>query len=1155
MKKLVLFSFVICATLLSRAQVLVSVVSTAGGLSAAVGANFDTVTNLTVSGNINAKDFVALFNMPMLSVLDLSAATIDGYVGTDGPLGADKGGNPNQYSPNAVPNSSFYQGRASKTSLTSVILPTSLTSIGESAFYGCTGLTSVTFSNVLTTINYLAFYNCSSLSDLSIPASLTALNITAFQGCTGLSTISVAANNPNYSSANDVLFNKAQTLLLKCAALKAGIYAIPATVTTLNEGAFMDCKNLTSISIPPSVTSIGVNVLKNCTALTSIYASPTTPISLSAQASYFTGVNMSTCTLYVPINSYSAYRGASQWLSFTNIVESNLIPYLSVSSTALNVAAVANSTNTFDIQSNVNWSATSNQSWLLVGSNPGSNNATITLTAEANPTIYGRIATVTIQGTGLVSKTITVTQTAGVPGLSVSTNTLQVEAPGSSSAQFTVNSTVNWEISSNQSWLQANILTGSGNALITVYASENSSLQTREATVTVSANGLPTQTIIVTQMEWQPILTVSKNTLTVASTNNSTDAFVIASNISWNVSSDKSWLKVSQASGSNNQNMSVTADVNPSIYSRTATVTVSGINVVSKQITVTQQGKSPTLTASTDYLHLDATNNSNAGFTIYSTTTWTINSDQTWLSLNKTSGWDAGNITVTVAENTTSNTRSATLTISGNGVSPKTILVTQASAVQTTISLTITSGGLANAMTHLEHLTTTNLIITGTIDDRDFKFMRDSMPELNQLDLSGATITYRIENTIIQCNANEIPYSAFFLTGKSNFLSSIILPSNLTSIGTYAFFNCSNLKSVQFPSTLTNINEYAFTRCISLTTLSIPPSVTLIRAWAFYGCTGLLTTNIPTTPTIDNLTFQNTTGMITVDANNLFFSSQDGVFFNKSKTALLVFPSIKTGNYNIPSGVGLLENQCFTNCVGLSSVSVPASVNFIASYAFYNCSASINVDANNANYMSVDGVLYTKNLTDIEQCPISKTGSFSIPTTITKINEAAFVNCAGLTSITIPSSVTTIEQSAFAGCEGLSSIYSNSASPTDLGAGVFRNVNKTTCTLYVPTGSVDAYKAAPQWQDFLNIMEDVSTKTTNTSLSIKLIENTTSNTFVINGLKDNAILSLINLNGKVLLTKQVFGNESVSLNNYPKGIYIVKITTTEGTFIQKIINI
>ena len=1182
MKKLVLFSFVICATLLSRAQVLVSVVSTAGGLSAAVGANFDTVTNLTVSGNINAKDFVALFNMPMLSVLDLSAATIDGYVGTDGPLGADKGGNPNQYSPNAVPNSSFYQGRASKTSLTSVILPTSLTSIGESAFYGCTGLTSVTFSNVLTSINYLAFYNCSSLSDLSIPASLTALNITAFQGCTGLSTISVAANNPNYSSANDVLFNKAQTLLLKCAALKAGIYAIPATVTTLNEGAFMDCKNLTSISIPPSVTSIGVNVLKNCTALTSIYASPTTPISLSAQSTYFTGINMSTCILYVPINSYSAYRGASQWLSFTNIIESNLIPYLSVSSTALNVAAAANSTNTFDIQSNVNWSATSNQSWLLVCSNPGSNNATITLTAEANPTIFARIATVTIQGIGLASKTITVTQTAGVPGLSVSTNTLQVEASASSSAQFTVNSTVNWEISSNQSWLQANILTGSGNALVTVYASENTLLQSRQATVTVSANGLPSQTIIVTQAEWKPILIVSKNTLIVASTNNSTDAFVIASNISWNVSSDKSWLKVSQATGSNNQNMSVTADANPSINSRNATLTVSGTNVASKLITVTQQGKSPFLYVPTEIIYISAAEDLKYNVELISTTTWNVQSDQPWLSVNKTSGYDDGTIPIEAAVNTSGSSRTATLTFIGAGVPTKYVTIKQASSALIYKTVNIIAGGLSAALTETEPNTVTDLTVSGTFDDRDFSYMRDSMPELQHLDLSASTVAAGsdLANTIPSNNTNSL---------WKNFLFSVVFPNNLTVIGMNAFYNCNTLKSVQFPSTLITIGGYsfygsiggAFYKCNNLSSVVLPPNLKNIGVNAFRDCLSLTSITIPTS--------------VTSIGQYAFFGCLKLQIFsdNPNWTSPYSFPNVpsnwkQTTDVIFPNG-GYLDHETFSNCINLNSIFLPASLDTVPVYTFYNCSASITVDPNNPKHSSDNGVLYNKNKSQIYFCPITKTGSFTIPSSVTKIRKNAFVNCAGLTSITIPegvtsigtdafigcsglttlripSSVSTIGYAAFKACSGLTSIYANSVVPPTLDnepenygfnpSSVFRNVNKSTCTLYVPAGSVDAYKEIPQWQDFLNIVADVSTKTIHNPLqSIHLLYQSGTNSFVINGLKENAAFMLVNLNGKVLQSKQVSENETVSLNSHPKGIYIVKISTTEGTCIQKIINI
>jgi len=106
----------------------------------------------------------------------------------------------------------------------------------------------------------------------------------------------------------------------------------------------------------------------------------------------------------------------------------------------------------------------------------------------------------------------------------------------------------------------------------------------------------------------------------------------------------------------------------------------------------------------------------------------------------------------------------------------------------------------------------------------------------------------------------------------------------------------------------------------------------------------------------------------------------------------------------------------------LTSIAIPSSVNSIGHKAFFGCSGFVTVDANNPNYSSKDGVLFNKNQTILIQCPISKTGSYTIPSLVTSIEDGAFSYCSGLTSITIPSSVTSIGDGTFGVCSGLTSV-------------------------------------------------------------------------------------------------------------------------------------
>ena len=125
----------------------------------------------------------------------------------------------------------------------------------------------------------------------------------------------------------------------------------------------------------------------------------------------------------------------------------------------------------------------------------------------------------------------------------------------------------------------------------------------------------------------------------------------------------------------------------------------------------------------------------------------------------------------------------------------------------------------------------------------------------------------------------------------------------------------------------------------------------------------------------------------------------------------------------IPNSVTSIGSRAFYNCDALTSISIPNSVTSIGSSAFSSCSSltSIDVDVNNPNYTSIDGVLYKKDITTLISCPGSKT-SISIPNSVTSIEESAFSGCSSLTSITIPNSVTSIGNSAFWNCSSLTSI-------------------------------------------------------------------------------------------------------------------------------------
>jgi hypothetical protein len=272
--------------------------------------------------------------------------------------------------------------------------------------------------------------------------------------------------------------------------------------------------------------------------------------------------------------------------------------------------------------------------------------------------------------------------------------------------------------------------------------------------------------------------------------------------------------------------------------------------------------------------------------------------------------------------------------------------------------------------------------------------------------------------------------------------SAVIIPTNINNLLVTGIGNgenpvfSSSLTSVTIPLSVTRIADYAFADCGSLTSVAIPLSVTSIGAGPFSECISLTA--------------------ITVDAQNSFYSSTNGVLFNASQTTLVQYPGGLEGGYTIPGSVTSLAEAAFYFCTSLSSVTIPVSVTNLGLYTFAGCASLSNVTIPGsvtslgeeafAECTSLTSVTIPASVTSIGDYAFSgctSLASVTIPDGVTNISDFAFDYCSDLTNIMIPNSVTSLGEAAFYFCTSLSNV-AISASVTNIGAAAFLNCTNLT---------------------------------------------------------------------------------------------------------------
>ena len=246
--------------------------------------------------------------------------------------------------------------------------------------------------------------------------------------------------------------------------------------------------------------------------------------------------------------------------------------------------------------------------------------------------------------------------------------------------------------------------------------------------------------------------------------------------------------------------------------------------------------------------------------------------------------------------------------------------------------------------------------------------------------------------------SDEEEYPAWLNYGPE--IKSVVIADGITNIDATAFSYCTALEKITIPDSVTTIGESAFALCSSLTEIAIPGNVTSIGAGAFYGCSALTKITLPD-------------GVTTIG---------ESAFASCSSLTEIA----------IPGNVTSIGAGAFYGCSALTEITIPASVTSIAVNAFEDCTSlvSINVDENNANYSTYDGVLYNKDKTVLLRHPQGKKDdSFVFLPSVTTIGEYAFYGCDVCTTtekqtiqgygtfyiyyLNVPYTVTSVGENAF----------------------------------------------------------------------------------------------------------------------------------------------
>ena len=914
-------------------------------------------------------------------------------------------------------------------SLTSVNIPNSVTTIGERAFWGCSGLTSVTIPNSVTSIGVEAFCGCSDLTSVTIPNSVTSIEAGAFANCSGLTSVT-----------------------------------IPNSVTSIEVCAFYDCSALTSITIPNSVTSIGDYAFDSCSGLTSV----TFPQSVTSSSSNaFLGC-IGLTSLKVVVSDLSTFCNNK----VIGLINSNIGKPITL------VDNGGNEIKEYVIPDGV----------MSIGDGAFQNCSG--LTSVTIPNSVTSIGDYTFRDcSGLTSVTIPNSVTSiggdafgGCSGLTSLTIPNSVTSVGLLAFGDCSGLTSMKVVVSDLSTFCNNKVIGLINSNIgkPITLVDNGGNEIKEYVI-------PDGVTSIGDYAFQNCTGLTSVTIPNSVTSIGASAFQGCSltSVEFHCKEIGNWFNGMGI------NKVIIGDEVTSIGDY-AFYGCSGLTSVTIPNSVTSFGSSAfsdcssltsvtipnSVTSIGDYAFQNCSGLTSIAFPQGVTS---FGSDP----FSGCSGLTS--LKVVVSDLTTFCNNQVIGLINSNIGKPITLVDNGGNEIKEyVIPDGVTSIG-DYAFQNCSGLT--SVIFPQSVTSFGSNYYSNPFSGcsgLTSLKVVVSDLSTFCNNQVIGLINSNIGKPTTLVDNGGNEIKDYVIPDGVTSIGNYAFQNCSGLTSVTIPNSMTSIgygafwgcsltsvefhckeignwfrgmesiNEAiigdevtsignsAFSNCSGLTSIIIPNSVTSIGNYAFQYCSGLTSVTIPNSVTsIGDFAFQNCYGLTSVAIPNTVTSIGSGAFSYCSGLT----------SFTIPNSVTSIGTGAFSYCSGLTSFAIPNSVTNIGNRAFSGCSGLTSID------------LHCNTIGDCFSGNTSVT-SILIGDEVTSINDNAFNGCKNLATIEIGKSVTNVGMRAFANIDKLNEVkcYVEDVPTTDRTA--FENSYTDYATLYVPYASVDKYKAVGPWNGF-----------------------------------------------------------------------------------------